>query len=52
VTSHYEVIQIGAEWCLRIRSSQRPVAWSSSNSKEFADYCSEAEADAKMYLDD
>jgi hypothetical protein len=52
VERHYEVLKEADEWCLRIRETGRPVAWSKTNDVAFRDYCEEAEADAVDYLKD
>lgn len=45
--SHYVMEKVGTEWCLYIRETGRPVAWSKVNDAAFKDYCAQAEADAQ-----
>jgi len=37
----YEVVQLAGEWCLRIRTSGQPIAWSLTNDAAFQSYCRE-----------
>lgn len=45
---HYETLRVGNEWCLRLRESQRPVAWAPETASggapaEFTAYAVEME---------
>lgn len=47
---HYEVVKIGKEWCLRNRTTQKAVAWTSNPDAGWHAYCAEQEASMVEYL--
>lgn len=47
MTEHYEVVKVGAEWCLRIRATGKPVAWSKKDDAAWKAYVAEAQRDAR-----
>jgi hypothetical protein len=49
---HFEVVKIGPEWCLRVRATKQPVAWSKKDDAAWRSYVAEAERDALSYPQD
>lgn len=49
---YYEVVKIGNEFCLRLRESKRPVAWSKKDDALWREYCEEQEREAPSYFED
>lgn len=45
--SHYEVVKIGREWCMRIRETGKPVAWSKTDDAAWRSYVVEMTARAE-----
>lgn len=48
--SHYEVVKVKGEFCLRVRETGQPVAWSHKDDAAWKSYVAEAEADAQRAL--
>lgn len=49
-TAHYEVVKVrGGEFCLRVRATGQPVAWSQKDDAAWKSYVAEAEAAALTY---
>lgn len=48
----YEQVKINGEFCLRVRSTGKPVAWSKKDDAPWRDYCAEADRDALQYETD
>lgn len=50
--AHFEVVKVGPEWCLRVRATKQPVAWSLKDDAAWRSYVAEAEAAALTYSED
>lgn len=46
MAEHYEVVKIAGEFCLRIKASKKPVAWSKKDDAPWKQYVAEAVAAA------
>lgn len=49
---YYEVVKISGEFCLRIRGTGKPVAWSTKDDAAWRSYVAEAQAGAAQPLED
>ena len=47
----YEVVKIDGEYCLRIKESGRPVAWSKKDDAAWKSYVAEAQANALTQME-
>lgn len=46
MADHYEVVKTKSEWCLRVKATKKPVAWSKKDDAAWKSYVAEAVAAA------
>lgn len=49
---YYEIVKIKGEWCLRIKATKKPVAWSKKDDVAWKAYCAEAIAAASTQAEE
>lgn len=48
MAEYYEVVKIKTEWCLRVKTTKKPVAWSKKDDAAWKSYVAEAVAAAAI----